>query len=62
MYLLFLLNHSYKDYTKFSKTSKKCSQLKKKRLNFLISVHGKKTKTVYTMHYSNNIQISNGNI
>jgi len=46
MHLLFFLNHSYKGYTKFSKISKKCSQLKK-RLSFLISVHGKKTKTVY---------------
>lgn len=33
-----------------------------KKIKFLDISTWKKTKTVYTIHYSNNIQISNGNI
>lgn len=61
MHLLFFLNHSYKGYTKFFKISKKCSQLKK-RLSFLYQYTEKKLRQCIQCHYSNNIQISNGNI
>lgn len=61
MHLLFCLNHSYKGYTKFSKISKKCSQLKK-RFKFLDIGTWKKLRQCIQCHYSNNIQISYGNI
>lgn len=64
MHLLFFLNHSYKGYTKFSKISKKCSQLKKKKIKiFDIGTWKKKNlRQCIQCHYNNNIPISNGHI